>query len=149
MAVNSIVEILKIRTEKDLHEIMEEFERNVYDSLKPLTDKLRQQVLSQEVQQLELHMTFVESWRDRTARFLMLSTAFEQHGKSHYFLLPSGKNITATDRDAYQRSITGLAAATSVYLEQLLRAIDSRVNLCKKLLYNEGEGAQNNRRFNG
>jgi hypothetical protein len=149
MAVNSIVEILKIRSEQDFHEIAAEFETTVHDSLKPLSDKLRQQLLSQEVPQLELHMTFVESWRDRVSRSLMLATAFEQHGKSHYFLLPSGKNVTATDREAYQRSITSLASSICVYLEQLLKSIDSRVNLCKKLLGNEGEGAVNNRRFNG
>lgn len=145
--VNSIVDILKIRTEKDLHDALGDFENAVEQTLKPLTDRLRQQVLSQEVQQLELHMTFVESWRDRTAKALMLATAFEQHGKSHHFLLAGGKNITTTDREAYQKSIVAGASAICVYLEQLLRSLDSRVNLCKKLLGNEAEGALNNRRF--
>ena len=145
--VNSIVEILKIRTEKDFHEAVGEFETTIEQNLKPLTDKLRQQVLTSEVQQLEMHMTFVESWRDRVAKALMFASAFEQHGKSHWFLLPGGKNITATDREAYQRNMIAGASAYCVYLEQLLKSVDSRVNLCKKLLGNEAEGNVNSRRF--
>lgn len=141
--ISSIVDILKIRTEKDLHESLAEFESAVDTSLKPLTDKLRQQVLTSEVQQLELHMTFIESWRDRVAKALMFAAAFEQHGKSHWFLIPTGKNITATDRESYQRSITAGASALVIYLEQLLKSVDSRVNLCKKLLGNEEQGSRN------
>ena len=143
--ISSIVDILKIRTEADLHHSMAEFEGAVELTLKPLTDKRKQQVLSQEVQQLELHMTFVESWRDRVAKALMLSSAFEQHGKSHHFLIPGGKNVTATDRESYQRSITVTASALCTYLEQLLKSVDSRVNLCKKLLGNEEVGSTNKR----
>jgi|SRR5271166_1662136 len=147
MAVNTIVEILKIKTEADFISSVGDFEGTIELTFRPLTDKLRQQVLTSEVQQLELHMTFVESWRDRVAKGLMIASAFEQHGKSHYFLLPGGKNVTTTDREAYQKSITAGAAALCVYFEQLLRSVDSRVNLCKKLLGNEETGAQNNRRF--
>lgn len=145
--VGSIVEILKLRTEKDFHGAVEEFETAINTALKPLCDKLRQQVLTNEVQQLEMHMTFVESYRDRVAKALMFAAAFEQHGKSHHFLIPAGKNITATDREAYQKSMTAGASAYCVYLEQLLKSVDSRVNLCKKLLGNEVEGTTNSRRF--
>ena len=145
--VGSIVEILKIHNEKEFHDAMSEFEGTIEQTLKPLTDKLRQQVLTSEVQQLEMHMTFVESWRDRVAKCLMFATAFEQHGKSHWFLLPGGKNVTATDREAYQKSITAGASAKCIYLEQLLRAVDSRVNICKILLRNEMESTINTRRF--
>lgn len=145
MAVNTIVEILGIKTEADLRNAVGDFETSVEAVFKSLTDRLRQQVLSSEVQQLEMHMTFVESWRDRVAKALMLSSALEQHGKSHYFLLPGGKNITSTDREAYMRSITAGASALCVYFEQLLRSVDSRVNLCKKLLGNESEGNTNRR----
>lgn len=147
MAVSSLVDILGIKTEAEFKAAIGDFETTIVSVFKPLTDKLRQQVLSSEVQQLELHMTFVESWRDRVAKALMLASAFEQHGKSHYFLLPGGKNITTTDREAYQRSIIAGAMALGLYFEQLLRSVDSRVNLCKKLLGNESEGAINNRRF--
>lgn len=147
MAVNSIVDILKIKTEADFIHAVGEFEGTVELTFKPLTDKLRQQVLTSEVQQLELHMTFVESWRDRTAKALMIAEAFENHGRSHHFLMPGGKNITSTDREAYQKSITAGAAALCVYFEQLLKSVDSRVNLCKILLRNEMEGSTNTRRF--
>lgn len=147
MAVNSIVEILGIKAEKEFIQAVGEFENTIALTFKPLIDRLQQQVLTSEVQQLEIHMTFVESWRDRTAKALMLSSAFENHGKSHYFLLPGGKGITATDKEAYQKSVTTGAAALVIYFEQLLRSIDSRVNLCKKLLGNEAEGSVNNRRF--
>lgn len=147
MAVNSIAEILGIRTDEALRTAVNELEQSMYDMLKPLTDKLRQQVLTAEVQQLELHMTFVESWRDRVAKCLMFSSALEQHGRSHHFLLAPGKNVTALDRECYQKSVTAGASALCIYFEQLLKAVDSRVNLCKKLLGNEESGAVNNRRF--
>lgn len=145
MAVHTIAEILGIKTEAGLLAAFKEFEDTVFTTFKPLTDRLQQQVLTSEVQQLEIHMTFVESWRDRSAKALMLSSAFENHGKSHHFLLAGGKGITATDREAYQKSITAGAVSLSVYFEQLLRSVDSRVNLCKKLLGNESEGASNRR----
>ena len=145
MAVQKIVDILKIRNEEDFKNAVSEFEETVLLSLKPLTDQLQRQLLTQEVQQLELHMTFVESWRDRVARFLMLCNAFENHGKSQYFLLPGGRNITTTDREAYQKGIIVTAVSLSNYLENLLRSIDSRVMICKKLLGNELEGNVNRR----
>lgn len=147
MAINTIASILKIKSEPELIKEIEEFEETIELTFKPLQDKLRQQVLTSEVQQLELHMTFVESWRDRVAKGLMLATVFEQHGRSYHFLLASGKGITATDREAYQKNITAGAAGLCIYFEHLLRAIDSRVNICKKLLINEAEGSVNSRRF--
>lgn len=146
MAVSSIVEILGLKTEADFKSAFGDFETAVTTTFKPLEDRLRQQVLTSEVQQIELHMTFVESWRDRAAKALMIASAFENHGRSHWFLLAGGKGITATDREAYQKSITAGAAALCVYFEQLLKSVDSRVNLCKKLLGNEAEG-NTNRRF--
>lgn len=143
MAVASIVDILGIKNEADFKAAFGEFEHTIDITFKPLENYLRKQVLSSEVQQLELHMTFVESWRDRVAKALMFASAFDNHGRSHHFLLPGGKGITATDREAYQKSITGGAAALSVYFEQLLKSVDSRVNLCKKLLGNEAEGNTN------
>lgn len=144
---NSISEILGIKSEDGLRNAVAELEQSINDTYKPLTDYLRKQVLSSEVQQLEMHMTFVESWRDRAAKGLMFASALEQHGRSHWFLLAHGKNVTTFDRESYQKSITAGASALATYFEQLLRAIDSRVNLCKKLLGNEEQGATNNRRF--
>src|SRR3954463_7898720 len=113
MATNSLAEILSIKTEIDLKKAIEEFETTVENTFKPLADRLRQQVLTSEVSQIELHMTFVESWRDRVAKALMYSSAFENHGKSHHFLLSNGPRITTTDREAYQKSITTAASALS------------------------------------
>jgi hypothetical protein len=76
----------------------------------------------------------------------MLANAFVNHGKGHHFLLPSGKNITATDREAYQKTIVGSCSAVVSYLEDKIKSIDSRVNLCKILLRNELE-VTNNRRY--
>lgn len=147
MPVNSVLDIIGIKNEIDFKAAMGEFEGTFYATFKPLTDRLAQQVLTSEVQQLELHMTYVESWRDRTAKALMFATAFEQHGKSQYFLLAGGKNITSTDREAYQKGITAMATSMCIYLEHLLKSIDSRVNQCKILLRNEVEGSVNARRF--
>lgn len=145
MAVNTVVEILDIKTEAELKQIVREFEEVIITDLKPLTDKLKQQVLTTEVPQLELHMTYVESWRDRVAKRLMLATALESQGKSHAFLLATGKGVTATDRDAYMKTLTTGATAYAGYLENLLKSLDSRVNACKILLRNEVEGGKNSR----
>jgi hypothetical protein len=147
MAAKSIAEILDIKSEQDFKNAVNEYEHAMEITFKPLQDKLAQQVLTTEVQQLELHMTYVESWRDRAAKALMLATAFENHGKSRWFLLAGGKGITATDREAYQKDLTSSAGAQVVYFEELLRSIDSRVNICKKVLGNESQGAINTRRF--
>lgn len=145
MAVGSIVEILGIKTEADLIQAMQDFETTLNANIKPLNDRLKQQVLTAEVQQLELHMTYVESWRDRIARYLMLSNALQNHGESSRFLIPTGKNITATDREAYMTGLTNVASSSCKYLVELLRSIDSRVNVCKILLRNEVEGTKNTR----
>lgn len=145
MAVATIVEILGIKTEADLIQAIQEFESSLTVNLKPLCDRLKQQVLTSEVQQLELHMTYVESWRDRVSKYLMLSNALQSHGESHRFLLPTGKNVTATDREAYMTGLTNGASACCKYLEQLIRSIDSRVNVCKILLRSEVESGKNSR----
>lgn len=147
MAVNTISEILGLKTEAELKAAINEYEQSMITCFRPLTDRLAQQLLTNEVQQLELHMTFVESWRDRAAKALMLASAFESHGKSHRFLLAGGKGITATDREAYQKDMITSASSQVVYFEELLKSIDSRVNICKKLLGNESQGAINTRRF--
>ena len=78
----------------------------------------------------------------------MLVTAFENHGKSRWFLLPGGKGITATDREAYQKDMITSATAQVVYFwSSYLGSIDSRVNTCKILLRSEFEGSVNTRRF--
>lgn len=143
--MTTIAQIHQLTTEDSYKEGWSKFEETIDLTLKPLTDKLKQQVLTAEVPQLEQHMTFVESWRDRVAKILMLANAFVNHGKSHRFLLPGGKNITATDREAYQRGIVGAIICIASYLEDLIKSIDSRVNLCKILLRSEQEAVGNRR----
>ena len=54
MAVNTISEILGLKTEADLKDAINLYEQSMLCYFKPLTDKLAQQVLTSEVQQLEL-----------------------------------------------------------------------------------------------
>lgn len=145
MPIRSVADVLGIRTEVDLRANIEEFSQVIDTNLKPLTDALGKQVLTNEVSQLELHMTYVESWRDRVARTLMLATALLNHGKGHRFLLPGGKNITTTDREAYMKDLTCGAISFVDYLAETLKSIDSRVNLCKILLRSEVESGKNSR----
>ena len=137
--VNRVVDILRIKNEDDLFQEMEEFETVLVATLEPLRNKLAAQVMSDEVSQLEMHMTYVESWRDRVAQYLSFASTFVEHGKSTSFLLPAGKNVTVADRDAYQKKMTAGFVGLRDDLEQMVKSIDSRVNLCKKLLGVESE----------
>jgi hypothetical protein len=132
--INSIVDILKIIKEEDLKKEFGEFERQVTEGLQPLTAKLQQQVLSSEVQQLELHMTYVESWRDRVCRYNALAQAFVEHVKSTHFNLPPSKNVGVFEKEAYQKQLLAGFIGLRSMMEEKIRSVDSRVNLCKKLL---------------
>lgn len=145
MPVNSAADILKIHTEADLNNAIQEFSDVIDNSLQPLNEALRKQLLTPAVQQLELHMTFVESWRDRVARTLMLATILLNHGKGHRFLLAGGKNVTSTDREAYMKQLVCAAIGYVDYLAETLKSIDSRVNSCKILLRSEVESGKNSR----
>jgi len=144
----SILDVLKINKEEDLFKALGEFETEYKATLKPLQDKLKMQVLTQDVPQLELHMTYVESWRDRVSQYLSLSSAFVEHGKSSDFLLPSSKGVGAADKEAYMRKMTSGFIPIKLYLEELIRSLDSRVNLCKKILGIEGDGFNGRTKFN-
>lgn len=143
--IDKVSEVRKILTEPELEKALEDFEEATGVLLKPLNDRLAQVPLTTEVQQLELHMTFVESWRDRVAKLLMISSSFVEHSKSTHFLLPNGKGITTTEKEAYQKKLGGGFIAIRDYLVNKLDSIDSRVMLCKKLLFNEGQGNMNKR----
>lgn len=145
--INSVVEILRINTETELFKAMSEFEVALQDNLKPLRTKLATQLLTQEVPQLEMHMTYVESWRDRVAQYLSFASTFVEHGKSTFFLLPNGKGVTTPDRDAYTKKMTAGFIGLRDDLEQMVKSIDSRVNLCKKLLGIESENMPARTRF--
>lgn len=143
----TILEILKIKTEQDLDAALGNFESDLYRTLKPLRDRLVMQILTQDVPELELHMTFVECWRDRVGKYLSLASCFVEHGESTDFLLPTSKGVTAMDREAYMTKMTKGFSAIKKDLEELIRSIDSRVNLCKKLLGIESEGFNGRNKF--
>jgi hypothetical protein len=137
--VHNVAEILDIIKEDELMKEFREFEETLREDIKPLQDFLDKQLFTSDVPELNAHMSFVESWRDRICRRLMLADAFVEHGKSSNFLVPHSKEVKALDREAYVRKISAGMVAVRNYLENLIHNIDSRVNQCKKVLGIEGD----------
>lgn len=139
--VETIHQIITITDEEILLQEFYGFETSLESIIMPLRANLAKQVLSADVVNMETHMTYVEAWRDRIAQYLRLVNAFVEHAKSSHFILIKGKGtgITETDRTAYQKKLTAGMLAMQRYLLDLIDAIDSRVNLCKKLLGIEGD----------
>lgn len=90
-------------------------------------------------------MCYVESWRDRVTKYNALTSAFVEHAKSTYFVLPPGKGITAVDKEAHQKKLLAGFVGLRCYTEELIKSVDSRVNLCKKLMGIELDGSGFNR----
>jgi hypothetical protein len=140
--LSTIAEVLQIHTEEDLNAALLQWERDLNETLDPLKRQLAKNVLSSDVQSLEQHMGYVESWRVRVVNYLMLAEALVEHAKSDHpgFLLPAEKGITEIKREAHQRKLAGGFKAIAGMLERLIDSIDSRVNLAKKVLSAEAEG---------
>lgn len=141
--ISTIRQILEITKEVDLTAQFGDFEDGINATLAPLQTQLSKDVRSVDVPILINHMTDVERWRERSVRFLALASAFESHCKSDVFLLPKGKGVTDFDRTAYQRKLTSGFTGLVIYLEGVIYCLDSRVNLCKKLLGLEDGGFSN------
>lgn len=128
--------ILQITTEEQMFSEFEGFESAIEITIEPLRKRLETSVMGQSNAQLMAHMVYVEAWRDKVGRFFSLTYMFVEHCKSSIFSpvrSESGK-ITQADREAYQKRLS--AGFTSVLkdLETLIDSIDSRVNVCKKLM---------------
>jgi hypothetical protein len=138
--INTIRAILEITKEVDLKNGFGEFEDEINASLHPLINLLGQDVRSTEVTSILDHMTGVEKWRERCVRYLSLATAFHGHAKSDHFIVAKIKGQTEFDRAAYQKKLTCAFQGLEVYLDGLISSLDSRVNICKKLLGLEDGG---------
>lgn len=137
----TIAQLLSIRTEEKLMQVLYKLDEQFEEALQPLTQALAKNIFSMDPITLEAHAGLVESWRDRVAKFLMVASALREHAKSDRFELPREKGITENKREAHQRALSGGFDAWKIRLENIIKAIDSRVNLCKKLLGIEAEGA--------
>jgi hypothetical protein len=143
----TIAQVLKLHTEEAMQATLFQLDEQYEEALMPLTQALARNVFSMDPQTLEAHSGLVESWRDRVARFLMIVSALREHAKSDRFELPREKGITETKREMHQRTLAGGYEAWKVRLENILKAIDSRVNLCKKLLGIESDATSSYRRI--
>ncbi len=140
--VSRVTQILKILKEADLMTEMGKFEDAIYEAGDPLLRLLRLDVRSNDVANLLDHMTSVERWRERTTRWFGLATCFVSHCKSDHFIVKREKGISDFDREAYQKRLLAGFLGLETWLEGLVKSVDSRVNLCKKLLGLE-EGTNN------
>jgi len=138
--IGNIKEILALKTVEDMKTAFESFDTKLEERLLPLEKLLETSILSADVTSLQLHMTEVESFRSRVVKLLSFATGFVQHAKSSEFLPAKEKGISELDRDAFQRGIAAGFAAWACRLEGYIDCIDSRCNLCKKLLGIEVDG---------
>lgn len=135
MPISRVQQILKITKEDELITELGKFEDAIYSAGAPLIKLLSQDVRQSEVSNLLDHLTSVEKWRDRVCRWHSLARCFEEHTKSDHFTIrrTDGCKITEFDRLSYQKKLSAGFIGLEVYLEQMIRSIDSRTNLCKKL----------------
>jgi hypothetical protein len=142
MPVSRVQQILALTKESELMAEMAKFEDAIYEAGDPLLRLLRLDVRSNDVANLLDHMTSVERWRERTTRWFGLATCFVSHCKSDHFIVKREKGISDFDREAYQKRLLAGFLGLETWLEGLVKSVDSRVNLCKKLLGLE-EGTNN------
>ena len=145
--VGSIREILKIETPDKLRAAFVQLECDLEEKLDIIEAALERNILSPDVPDTMVHMSYIESWRNRIARYLYLVDGFVNYAKSSQFALPAEKGVTEAVRDAYKKSLCGSYEAMQRRLENLIDGIDSRVNMCKKKLGMEFDGEKNRSRF--
>lgn len=131
--MNRIQDIVEITESFELMEQLSVYEDDLDKLLKPLQDLLEINILSDNVSVAQ-HCVEVERWRERIAKQLSLAIGFAEFSKSSNFTLPKSKDVTEHDRDAYKKRNSAGFVAIQKYLEELISSIDSRVNLCKKML---------------
>ena len=144
--INTIAQAHGLLTEKDLLDALATFESDLNLALDPLVQQLARNIITGAPQDIQQHMGYVETWRDRVTRFLMVASACVEHAKSDHFEVISEKRVTENKREAYQRRLAGGWVALKIRLEHLIDSIDSRVNLCKKVLGIDAEVAASYRR---
>jgi hypothetical protein len=143
--VSSVREILKVTEEEDLLKLQMQFDQDLEERLEVLNNLLDKNIRT-DYADIDGHMTLVESWRARLVRYFSLATAFVEHSKSETFLKEKGKGVTDKSQEAHLRHLSAGFKAHAVLLEGLITCVDSRVNLCKKLVGIEGDGAHYGRR---
>lgn len=137
--MQSIKDIFNINTVEALNAARDQFEQEINSKVSPLVDKLDQNIMSSDVASIEQHMAYVESWRARLVRHHAFASAFTDHAKDSTFLTAKTngegeKRIPEIERDAFRRKLSGGFSALQLLLEGMIDCVDSRVNLCKKVL---------------
>ena len=138
--VNTIAQILDLRTEASLHDAFQLMEAELMAEIAPLEQALEATVQSMDPATNFRHAAFVGTWRNKIARFLMLVTGFVEHAKSDCFILPKAAGITEVARDMHRRGLAGPFVAWQQRLEHMIDDIDCRVNFCKKCIESEKSG---------
>jgi hypothetical protein len=139
--LNTIAQAHGLLSAKDLQDALAAFEHDLDAALDPLVLQLSRNIITGAPGDISQHMGYVETWRDRVTRFLMVVSACVEHAKSDHFELTAittekgGTKYAPEDkREAYRRRLAGGWVALKARLENLIDSIDSRVNLCKKVL---------------
>lgn len=135
----TIAEVLRIQDEDDFIKMLPKFEASLDLHLGELDQLLRKQVLSNEVPSIERHMVAVEHFRDEVGRLNAIAKAFVEHAQSSLFTLGSKSSVLASkvtqgDKDAHVKKLSAGYKALYELLQEKIKSIDSRVNVCKILL---------------
>lgn len=136
MAVSTVAQIIDITTEEKLVEEMKAFDKAMEKRVEPIELLLSIDVRSQSnsEQNVEDHMSAVESQRQAGVRLHSLAACFLEHAKSPYFALKKAAGVNAEMIRAKEKMMIAPFEGMTVRAEGLVRSIDSRVNLCKMLL---------------
>jgi hypothetical protein len=134
--VSRIQQILSITQECELTKELGRFEDSIRSIALPLIKLLALDVRAENIAEITSHMMSVERWRERICRWHSLAKTFSEHTKSDHFLVRrvDGGKTTEMDRSAYQKRLGAGFIGLEVYLENLIKCIDSRCNACKILV---------------
>jgi len=130
----SIQEALKITNEKELLAVYRELSHEIETRLAPLNEALNLDI-SNEVAKILPHATFVQSYRSLLVDYAAIMKALLNIAKGHLVLPDKKENgHTDKDREAYVKSISSVFVAMEYMLEEKIRCVDERINLCKRML---------------
>lgn len=137
MIVNNLAQILNIHSAVDLKVVKVQLDQELSEELGSLEGELSKNIMTSDYNTMVQHMGYVESQRDRVTRFLLLVDNLLEHAKGDTFVL-EGK-ATEHKRTQHTKGLTTGLNGWSTRLDHMVRSIDSRVNLLKKIMGIEGE----------
>jgi hypothetical protein len=140
----TLSEIISIVKEEDLLNSFKLFEEHVNAKLVDVTYLLRTKMSTTDMVYAMDHMVTLSSNRDLVAQLNALAKTFVEHCQSSHFMLfakpgaPTHK-ASESDRGAHFKKLSAGFKGMYEMLQEKLKSIDERVNICKLILRQLGE----------